>query len=656
MSIDSFLRDVLILLAAATVVVLLSHRLRIPPVVGFLLSGVAIGPAGLGWVGDRHDVEIFAEIGVIFLLFTVGLELSLERLREIRRAVVLGGSLQVAVTATGAFLLARAAGLAARQAIFLAFLVTLSSTAVVLKLYADRQELDAPHGKLALGILIFQDLLLVPLIVLTRALGGAGEAAPAALALRLAITFAGAALVFALARFLLPRLLFQLAKTQVREILLFGALVSCLGLAWLTARLELSLALGAFLAGVIFADSDLHHQIAAEVGPFRALFNSIFFVSAGMLLDLAFAAHHLPQVLGLAALILVGKAAATGLAVAVLRYPRRTRILTGLGLAQVGEFAFVLLAVGQGYHLLDGALYQTLLAAAVLTIMLTPSLVALAPRLADLGRRGGTPNAEPRPADRGGHVIIVGFGTNGKNLARVLREAAIPYRVIELAVEIARRAQSEGEPVLFGDATRPEILEQARLSAARVLVVATSDPLAAARVVRHARQKNPTLHILVRTRRVAEVEALRRAGANEVLAEEFETSIEIFSRVLARFHVPGNVIRAQARALRGEDYLLLRRQSLAGNLPEGLVAALAAGTTEVYRLAPESSAVGRTIGELDLRRSTGATILAVVRGERPALSPGPDTELAAGDCLVLVGSHAEIDRAFQLLDAAEGPA
>jgi len=656
-TVHEFLRDAVVILAASTLVVLVSQKIRFPSVVGFLLTGVLIGPSALGLIGEVERVEIFAEIGVVFLLFSIGLEFSLERLQEIRRIFFAGGSLQSVLTLAAGAAIALAAGLTLPRSLFAGFLLVLSSTAIVLKLYSDRRELDAPQGKVAIGILLFQDFLIVPMIVLTPVLAGAVEASAGQVALRFLLSLAVIGAVFLLARYLMPRLLYQIVRTQVREILVLGALVICLGMAWFTESLGFSLALGAFLAGIVISESEYSHQVVAEVVPFRDVFNSVFFISIGMLLDLQFVASHAPAVGRLTLLILVIKILGTAGAVALLSYPLRTVTITALSLAQIGEFSFVLLRVGQQHGMLPEELYQGFIAAAVLTMMLTPLLVALAPdladRLPDMGRTGDA--GEVPQAVLRDHVIVVGFGVNGRNLARVLREASLRYVVIELNAEAVRLARREGEPILFGDSTRWEILEHAGIRSARIVVFGISDLVAVRRSIRLARELNPGVHIIVRTRAVAEIEDLRAHGADEVIAAEFETSIEIFTRVLHRLHIPGNIIRAQTRALRGEDYRMLRVPSREGPISDALVRALAAGITDIYQLGPESVGAGASIRELALRKQTGATVIAVVRDQQVFTNPVPDLRLQTGDCLVMVGSHVEIERAFGYLDRNAEP-
>ncbi|HYG62299.1 MAG TPA: cation:proton antiporter [Thermoanaerobaculia bacterium] len=660
MSIHDFLRDAVILLAASTAAVLACHKLRTPAVVGFLLTGMLIGPAGLALIPEVERVTLFAEIGVVFLLFTIGLEFSLERLKEIRRFFLVGGSLQSFLTIGAAAGIAIAAGMRPAPSIFLGFLLALSSTAIVLKLYADRRELDAPQGKLLIGVLLFQDFLIVPMIVLTPVLAGRVEASLQSVLLRFLISLAVVAGVFVLARYLMPKLLHLIVRTQVREVLVLGALLICLGMAWFTESLRFSLALGAFLAGIIISESEYSHQIVAEVVPFRDVFNSIFFISIGMLLDLGFAAERAGLIAGLALLIVGVKALAAAGAGAALGLSSRVALIGGLSLAQIGEFSFVLLQVGQQNGVLPTPFFQTFIAASVLTMMATPLLVAAAPWLAEriprlrLAGLGQAASSELRD-----HVVIVGYGVNGRNLSRVLREASIPYRVIELNPELGRTARLSGEPLLYGDATRREILEHAGIRTARVVVFAISDLIAVRRSIRLARELHPGINIVVRTRAVAEIEGLQGCGANEVIAEEFETSIEIFTRVLRQYHVPSNIIRAQTRALRGEDYQMLRVPARDRQLSESLLRILAQGITDVYMLSPAHlRRAGDSIRALALRERTGATVIAVVRGQKSHTNPPPDLELQDGDCLVLVGSHGEIERAFDFLDhaAAEGEA
>ncbi len=646
-----FLADFVVILAAAVAVNLVSHRLRLPAVAGFLLTGMLIGPSGLALVSDRDTVQVFAEVGIVFLLFTVGLEFSLDRLREIRRPFFLGGPLQTLLTIGLVAALAASAAGGLRRAFFLGFLVALSSTAVVLRIYVDRQQLDAPHGRLVIGILLFQDFMIVPMILIVPLLGGAAVGSGAAIALRLAAGVVVVGAVFAVARYLMPRLLDRIVRTRVREVFVLGALGVCLAMALVTERLGFSLALGAFLAGIVLSESEYSHQLMAEMSPFRDVFLSLFFISVGMLLRLDFVAERAAVVLAICAGLVAVKALVAFAAVRLLRYPARTAAIVGLSLAQIGEFSFVLMRAGERAGLIAGDDVQYFLAASILSLLATPALVVLAPRL---GAMLPGPAPAPRAPELEGHTVLVGFGVNGRNLARVLRETGTGYVVVELSGDAVRAARAAGEPVLYGDATRPEILRAAGVERARAVVFAISDLAAVRQAIRVARDLNPGIHILVRTRRIAEIDELYRCGADEVVAEEFETSIEVLNRVLRQYHVPRNVVEAQERVLRGERYEILRSPAASGRVPARVLELLAAGVTDVYFVAAGSPADGRSLRDLDLRGRGGATVIAVVRGERPLTNPAPDLTIEAGDSLVLVGSHAEIQRAFELMGGAPG--
>lgn len=664
---EDFVIDLLVIIAASVVVILLSQRLRLNAIVGFLLTGMLLGPSGLGLV-RREEVELLAEIGVVILLFTIGLEFSLSQLRQNWRPFLVGGGLQVVLTVAITLAVALRFGMPVQRAIFLGFLAALSSTAIVLKTYADRGELHSPQGTILTGILLFQDFSLAPMIILMPVLAGTTTASAGAVLARLAIGVLVVAAVFLVARVLMPRLMQRIVRTGVREIFLLGALGACLAMAMLTARFGFSMALGAFLAGLILSESEYSHQVSAEVLPFRHLFNSLFFISLGMLLDLEHLRPQLPAVFVVGLGLMISKALVATAVVSYMMYPVRIALVTGLSLAQVGEFSFVLGGVGLSLGLLDAGLYQTFLGASILTMLLTPFVVGLAPRLARQAPSLPVPAAwrrlqqghrppgafEPRPELRG-HVILVGYGLNGRNVARVLRETAVPFVVLELNGHLVQEARSDGVPVVYGDATRVEILDVCGLRRASVLVLAISDLAATRQAVRMARSSNPDLFILARTRALNEIDELYHLGADEVLPEEFETSVEIFSRVLERYHVPRNVIDAQVRIIRGEGYSVLRGGSLVTSGALERIAEMLEGTlTETYLVTRGSRADGATLRGLDLRGRTQASVIAVVRRGAPTTNPSPDLQLEASDTLVLVGGHAALEAAFAYLEGREG--
>jgi len=652
--------EFVIVLAASVLIVTLSQKLRLPSVVGLLLTGILIGPGGLSLVKNTGTVDVLAEIGVVMLLFTVGLEFEPARLKRIRRDFWLGGGLQVSLTTAAAIVILALLRVPVREAVFYGFLVSLSSTAVALKILADRGETDSPQGRISLGILIFQDLAVVPMIALVPVLANAGRVSLVAVGLRLGLSGLAIAAAFLLARFLMPGLLQVIVRLRSHEVFLLATLVIVLGMAWLTSSLGLSLALGAFLAGVILAESDYSHQVVSDILPFKILFNSLFFISVGMLLDVGAVWRFRTLVFVLVAGVLAVKFTVVVLTVGLLGYGSRIAVLTGLALAQVGEFSFVLAGVGRANGLLAGDAFQAFVASSILTILATPFLIQAGPALAGRGekalrwKRRAVHDAARPACDLAGHVIIAGYGLNGRNLAHVLKEAGIGYFIIELNPVTVREAGAAGEKVVFGDVSSRTILEEAGGRRARGIVFAISDPAVTRHGVKAARTLNPDMFIIVRTRYAAEIDDLLKLGADDVIPEEFETSIEIFTRVLGKYHVPRNIVDAQVKVLRGECYGMLRGAcSAVRPVAERISDLLAAGTAETYFVGSGSWPAGKTLKAIDLRGKTGATVLAVVRGEESFTSPGADFEILEQDTLVLVASHEDIDKAFAYLAAGE---
>ena len=655
------LQEIVIVLAASVLIIYLSHKLRLPSVVGFLLTGVLIGPGGLHLVKNTETVGILAEIGVVMLLFTIGLEFEPARLKRIQRNFWAGGGLQVALTTIACLVLLVAfLGIGPREALFYGFLVSLSSTAVVLKILKDRGETDSPQGRIALGVLIFQDIAIVPMIALVPVLANAGRVSLWDVFSRFAVRAAAIAAVFAVARYVMPRVLHTVVRTRIREVFLIATLFICLGMALLTSSLGLSLALGAFLAGVLLAESAYSHQVVSDVLPFKDVFNSLFFISVGMLLNTGAVWKFKFTVLALVAAIVILKTLVVMLTVALLGYGPRISLITGLALAQIGEFSFVLAGVGRANGFLGDDIFQAFIASSILTILATPLLIQVSPVLAE--RSGRLLRWKKRISAAGvktgrgleGHVIIAGYGLNGKNLANVLKEAGIGYVILELNPVTVREAAAEGEPIIFGDVSSRTILEEACVRRAKGIVFAISDPLMTRRGVKAVKELNPEIFVIVRTRYASEIDDLLGLGADDVIPEEFETSIEIFTRVLEKYHLPRNIIDAQVRVLRGECYGMLRGTcSAIRPVTERIADLLAAGTAETFYVGREAWPAGMTLGSLDLRGRTGATVIAVVRGEQSFTSPGAEFEVKEQDTLILVASHRDIDRAFRYLTTGE---
>ena len=641
------LLDISVIFAVSVAAVLLCHRLRIPSIVGFLLAGVLAGPDGLGLVRAIEEVEQIAEIGIILLLFAIGLEFSIKSFREIRRSFFVGGTVQMFGTALAVAVVAPNFGASLPQSAYLGFVFALSSTAIAVKMLQERAELESPHGRVVLGTLIYQDIAVAPLMLAAPLLAGtAGVGEVPTVPVLLGKAFVVVLVAWVAYRWAVPWLLFQIARTQNREAFLLGVFTICTTVALLTQEAGLSLALGAFLAGLIISESDYAHQAVGVILPFRDVFMSLFFVSVGMLLDLDFLGAH-PVKLGLLALgLLLVKPIIAALAALAVGLPARSAVLSGMALGQVGEFSIVAMGAAVTSGLFADAAFQTVLDAAVLTMLLAPGLVALAPRVADafqrlpLGarfREGRGSELRTAGMDYDGHIVIVGFGVTGRNLAQASRQAGMPYAAIEMNAEVVRAEQEKGVSIHFGDATHEAILAHVRAERARAIAVVINDPAAARRIVRLARRIAPDAFVIVRSRFLKEVEALYALGADEVIADELEVSIEVFSRVLARCLVPHEDLEMFVREVRSEWRQRARALSPEASQLHDLRVQLPDLTTRVFKLSASSPLAGKSVAGSRLRSEHGVTILAVRRGVDSIGNPRGDMVLQAEDVLFVVG-------------------
>ncbi len=554
---SNILVDLLILFGFATLIAVLLHRARQSTIVAYLLTGMLVGPSGLRLITNRGAIELMAEVGVVLLLFTIGIEFSLKKLWRMRQVVLGAGGRQVALSVVVCMGVAALMGLPWRQSLFWGFLVAASSTAIVLKLLFERQELDSPHGRAIVGVLLFQDLCVVPMMALIPAF--TAETTTVALAVMTALgkSLAVVALILLAAHYFFPPLWKQIVQLRNKEIFLIATIFFSLGTAWVSSLIGLSLALGAFLAGLALSESDFAHQILAEILPFRDSFNSLFFISVGMLLNLEFARENWTWVAALAATIFAVKTLTGMSAVLLLGFPLRTALLVGLALAQVGEFSFVLLRQGAGLNLISGEAYQTFLAAAVVTMIITPVVIQASPRLtARLQEMRALRRFFPEPGEADlevegrplhDHVVVCGYGLNGRLTAGVLRRLRIPYLVLETNPETVQVAQALDEHIFFGDGSSREILAKAGAAHARAVVLAISDPFVLGRAVANARSLSPTMDIIVRTKRLEDSPELEQAGASLVIAEELEAAQEIIIRLLELYNIPRREAFAQVQ-------------------------------------------------------------------------------------------------------------
>ncbi|MEZ5008985.1 MAG: monovalent cation:proton antiporter-2 (CPA2) family protein [Chitinophagales bacterium] len=652
------LQDILILLGFSVVVVFILQRLKLPSILGFLITGIIIGPYGLSLVKAVHEVEIMSEIGVILLLFVIGMELSIKQLVAIRKTVFIGGFLQVGLTVAVSTFVCKFMGIPWNEAVFIGFLFSLSSTAIVLKILQDKNEISAPHGRNALGILIFQDIIVVPMMLVTPILAGQSTNILYEVLELLVKSALVIVITYVSARYIVPKLMYLIAKTKSKELFLLTTITLCFAVAFLTSEAGLSLALGAFLAGLIISESEYSHQATSSILPFRELFTSFFFISVGMLLDIQFFIENAAIVMLLVLIVLIVKGSITAIAIAVLKYPLRTVLLTGLAIFQIGEFAFILSKVGIQYGLLTNEMNQYFLSVSIVTMLLTPFILIYSEKIVGIVINSRLQKSLKiktndiiieQVADESNlkdHLLIIGYGINGKNVALAAKYANIPYLIIELDADIVKSEKAKGEPIIFGDAVQDHLLESVDVSKARVVVIAISDPKATKAIITNIRHHSQSVYVVVRTRYVNEIDELIALGADEVIPEEFETSIEIFSRVLHNFLVPVDQIDNLVYSIRADNYKLFQGQ---GNRSKALVSARMKdiNITCVRICADSGKIAGKSIGKTAILDKYGVSILAILRDDTMINTITAQEKLNQNDLVFVSGSQANIDKFYE---------
>ncbi len=649
------IQDIVVILLISLPIIFIFKKINLPSIVGFLIAGMIIGPSGFNLIKSVNQISVMAEIGIMLLMFTIGLEFSLSQLIKIKKFLLIAGGFQLLITITICTIIFSALGIEINQAIFFSLLVSLSSTAIVLKILSDKDELNSPHGKFSIGILIFQDLAIVPMFLFLPLLSGLGELSSADIAIKILVAFGVLVGMLLLARFLMPLIVYQLANIRMREAFTIGVILLILGTAFITHSFGLSFALGAFIAGLILSESDYNHQIVSEILPFRDAFNSIFFVSIGLLLNIQFVLDNAVLITGLTLGIYIVKTLVIVSIVYFMKYPLRVGFLTGLSLAQIGEFSFVLALAGLNFKLFEGDYYNSFLASTIFSMILTPLIIKLSPFIA------GKTSALEKDIKRSenylenlhGHVIIAGFGVNGSNLARVLKETGIKYIVTELNPDTVKKEKAKGEKIIYGDISKEEVLNAVKIQKANIIVYAISDPAVTKISLKQAKKLNPHLYALIRTRFITEVDELKKLGADEVIPEEFETALQIFRKVLERYHIPLNVIMKQTTLLREESYQFLRKEGTDISSFTHLDEILAQGLTETYYVNDDNIHINKNLTEINLRAITDATIIAIVRNGKTISNPSAKEIIKAADTLVIYGTHLSVDKAIEVLNGEE---
>lgn len=650
------LRDIVIIFALSTFVNFLFTKIKVPAIVGYLLTGIVAGPHLLAIIHSPHEIEVIAEIGVVLLLFTIGLEFSLKHLLRIRRIVFFGGFLQLSFTALITTFISRMYGLNWNTALFIGFLTALSSTAVVLKLLQERSEITSNYGRTVVGILIFQDIILIPLLLLPPILAGESSGAGnefLSLAIK-AVLIIG--FVYIGNKWLMPKLLHLIALTKNQELFLMSILLICLSVALLTYQLGMSLAFGAFLAGLMISESEYSHNAFGHLIPFKDTFTSFFFVSIGMLLDLRFVFEHFWIVVGTIAIVIVVKTIIAGGTGFILGHTFRGTVLVGLALSQVGEFSFILAKVGFDYAIITGFYYQLFLAVAVITMSLSPFLIYISSPLANTLLKlplptflveGLFPLKEIDIPEQKNHIVIIGKDSRALSLSVMSKYLDIPYVSVIFDPGIVREKQKKGETVIYGDAVNEPILQKAYIETAEIVVVSVGNLITSMAIIDKIRGLNKHVYIIVRTKQVEDIEELYKLGADQVIPEEFETAIEMFERVLGRLLIPRRDINQAVAKIRNDYYGIFRdktnekgKSSLLNELPNIEISAI--------KIDDDSKLVDKSVLEIDLRKTYEITLVAIKRGEKILQHPGRNTIFKRGDIAYILGNPEKIADAIEL--------
>lgn len=654
--------DLVVVLAAAAGGGLLAALLKQPVLLGYLLGGAVVGPAGLGLVKELVQVETLAQFGAAFLLFALGVEFSFSEIRKVQGISLGGGAIQILSTIGITALVSVGIGwvTSPTQGVFLGAVLSLSSTAVVLKCLMERNETETPHGRVMLGILVVQDLALGLMLAVLPALDRPSEEIGVAVGLALLKTGLLAIGAIVAGIWIIPSLLRLLARTESRELFLLGVVALCLGIALLTEYMGLSIEMGAFIAGLMISEVEYADQTLTYVEPIRDIFATLFFAAVGMLIDPGFIWNNLELILGLVALVLVCKFLIVTPLVRAFRYSLKTSLIVGLGLAQIGEFSFVLASKGQALGLVSRRVYLLLLGTTAVTLLITPFVLRLVPLLMNWAETvpwmqkilagAEVPIETPDNLPTGGHVVVCGYGGVGRCIVQLLQSHHQPVVVIDQSEQVIQSLREAGIPYVYGNAASQHVLEAAGVNEAKGMAVALPDPMSTRLCLKRSLEIAPDLDIVARAIQNKDIDVLYQLGAREVVQPEYEASLELSSHLLAGLGVPLPIVQRELQQIRNSRYLDLRPERLPEQVSRDLKVAAQDMNSRWYHLPIDSPLAGMTIEETDLRRLTGVSVMAIQRtsAEKPTEKPeeldypNAQTMLESGDRLLLVGGAEEI--------------
>jgi CPA2 family monovalent cation:H+ antiporter-2 len=655
--------DLISIFSAAAIGGLLASLLSQPIILGYLLAGIIVGPAGLGLIKEYEQVEIVAELGVTFLLFTLGVEFSLEELNKVKNISLGGGGLQILLTILMTIVVSLGFGWVTSipQGLFLGELISLSSTAVVIKSLNEQNESATQHGQVMLGILIVQDLALGLMLAILPALNQPLDEIGVAVGIALVKLTLFAIAAFTIGKWVIPQILRLLAQTESREIFILGVVALCLGIAFLTGKIGLSTEMGAFVAGLMISEVEYSDQTLDYVEPLLDVCAAAFFAAIGVLIDPIFLWNNLPIILGLVVFVLVAKFLIVTPLVMLFRYPLKTALIAGLGLAQIGEFSFVLAGEGQKFGLITNDIYLLILGTTAVTLIVTPFILRALPRIFEWAESSkllkswlamvDVPLDASEDLSLENHVVVCGYGRVGSNIVSLLRDCNYPVLVIDQSEERVQKLRDEKIPYIYGSASSLQVLEKAGVSQAKGVAIALSDSMSTRLCVKRALKLSPEIDLVVRANQDKDIELLYQLGAKEVVQPEFEASLELSAHLFSGLQLPSPDISE----IRSSRYLALRPERTQAEIAKELQEVTRTMNNKWYPLPANSPLIGMTLGKTYIRNLTGASLMAIKRSSGEQIDyPEPETIIEPDDRLLLIGTSEDL-AAFASLAKGEFP-
>ncbi|MFZ1290805.1 MAG: cation:proton antiporter [Melioribacteraceae bacterium] len=647
----SLLFDIITLLSLAILIILIASKLKIPVLIGFLLTGILIGPSAFSLVSNISDIEILAEVGIILLMFTIGLEFSIEKINQMKKDFVLFGGLQVLVTWIILALICYSLGLNISQSIFIGFAISLSSTAILLKYLKDSDKLSTPSGIKITGILLFQDAALIPFLILMPVFTSTSEIS-LSLFYDVLISIGSIIMLFLVSKFFIPKLFCIIINLRLAELFIVTVFVIIFGISFAAYKLGASLAMGAFIAGVSISDTEHAHQVNTELIPSRNLFNSIFFISIGMFIDLSFIKINFIEIFATTFALILIKGIIVLAIFIFLKNNLSSGLFTALGLAHIGEFSFILLRLSSNGNLFSDYVYQLLLSSSVLSMFFIPLLIKVGENLStktNLKTKLETSDSTKIPKLKN-HTIIAGFGVNGKNISNVLKLIGIPFSIIEANPQTVTKFKKLKYPIYYGELDRKENLISMGINDAALLVIAISDIDATKRSIKIAKSINKNIKIIARANYVTQVEQMYKLGADLVISQDLETSLTFLNHILDYYDLPRNITRLQTNMLKKEHYKFFttKNQNYDWNIFES---DLIQKDNEMFFISSSSKLIGNKIADIDPVREEKIKIIGIVRDNKIVTENLENENIFKFDTLILLGTHKNLELATNWLES-----